>query len=29
VQKCLDAKGVDCEQWERDIDERVAALYGL
>ncbi len=29
VQKCLDAKGVDCEIWEKQIDERVAALYGL
>jgi hypothetical protein len=29
VQKCLDAKGVDCEQWEAQIDERVASLYGL
>ena len=29
VQKCLDAKGVDCEQWEKEIDERVAGLYGL
>ena len=29
VQKCLDAKGVDCEAWEREIDERVSALYGL
>ncbi len=29
VQKCLDAKGENCEQWEREIDERVAALYGL
>ncbi|MDF0553298.1 DNA methyltransferase [Kamptonema sp. UHCC 0994] len=29
VQKCLDAKGVNCEQWEKEIDERVAALYGL
>ena len=29
VQKCLDAKGVDCQEWEREIDERVAALYGL
>lgn len=29
VQKCLDAKGVGCEAWEREIDERVAALYGL
>ena len=29
AQKCLDAKGVGCEEWEREIDERVAALYGL
>ncbi len=29
VQKCLDAKGVDCGAWEKEIDERVAALYGL
>ena len=29
VQKCLDAQGVGCEEWEREIDERVAALYGL
>ena len=29
VQKCLDAKGVECEAWEKEIDERVAALYGL
>jgi hypothetical protein len=29
VQKCLDARGENCEQWEREIDERVAALYGL
>ncbi|AFZ23825.1 type I restriction-modification system methyltransferase subunit [Cylindrospermum stagnale PCC 7417] len=29
VQKCLDAKGVNCEQWEKEIDERVATLYGL
>lgn len=29
VQKCLNAKGVECEEWEREIDERVAALYGL
>ncbi len=29
VQKCLDAKGVGCEVWEAEIDERVAALYGL
>lgn len=29
VQKCLDAKGVNCEAWEKEIDERVAALYDL
>ena len=29
VQKCLDAQGVECEEREREIDERVAALYGL
>ncbi len=29
VQKCLDAKGVDCLAWEQEINERVAALYGL
>jgi hypothetical protein len=29
AQKCLDAKGVGCEAWEKEIDERVAALYGL
>lgn len=29
VQKCLDAKGQDCEEWEREIDERVAHLYGV
>ncbi|BAZ70815.1 hypothetical protein NIES4106_56120 (plasmid) [Fischerella sp. NIES-4106] len=29
VQKCLDAKGVNCEAWEKEIDARVAALYGL
>jgi hypothetical protein len=29
VQKCLDAKGVGCENWEAEINERVAALYGL
>jgi hypothetical protein len=28
VQKCLDAKGVDCEAWEKEISDRVAALYG-
>lgn len=29
VQKCLDAQGVGCEQWEEEIDLFVAALYGL
>ncbi|MDO8587577.1 MAG: hypothetical protein Q7T82_11115 [Armatimonadota bacterium] len=29
AQKCLDAKGVGCEAWEKEIDDRVAALYGL
>ena len=29
VQKCLDARGVGCEEWEKEIDERVEALYGL
>ncbi len=29
VQDCLDLKGVDCEDWEQEIDERVASLYGL
>lgn len=29
VQKCLDAKGVGCETWEKEIDIRVAKLYGF
>jgi len=29
VEKCLEAKGVGCEEYEREIDERVAKLYGL
>jgi len=29
VTKCMDAKGVGCESWESEIDERVAALYGI
>jgi TaqI-like C-terminal specificity domain/Eco57I restriction-modification methylase len=29
VQKCLDAKGVGCEAWEKEIDIRVAKLYGF
>ncbi len=29
VEKCLSAKGVACEAWEAEINERVARLYGL
>lgn len=29
VEKCLNANGVNCEQWEAEIDEIVADLYGL
>ncbi|HEY8666709.1 MAG TPA: hypothetical protein VIL86_08600 [Tepidisphaeraceae bacterium] len=29
AQKCLDAQGIGCAAWEQEIDERVAALYGL
>ena len=29
VQKCLDAKGQDVAEWEVEIDDRVARLYGL
>ena len=29
AQKCLDAGGVGCEAFEKEIDERVAGLYGL
>jgi adenine-specific DNA-methyltransferase len=29
VQKCLDVKGQDVEEWEAEIDNRVAHLYGL
>ena len=31
TQKCLDAKGqgANVAQWEAEIDERVARLYGL
>ncbi|RAQ39165.1 type II restriction endonuclease, partial [Arthrospira sp. O9.13F] len=29
VQKCLDAKGVGVGEWEAEIDDRVAHLYGL
>jgi len=27
--KCISSKGENCETWEREIDERVSALYGL
>ena len=29
AQKCLGAGGIGCEAWEKEIDERVAPLYGL
>lgn len=29
VKNCLKAQGQNCEEWECEIDERVAALYGL
>ena len=29
VQKCLDSKGQDVEEWEAEINDRVAHLYGL
>ena len=29
VQNCLNAKGENCEHWEREIDQMVYALYGL
>jgi hypothetical protein len=29
AQKCLDAQGIGCLAREKEIDERVAALYGL
>ena len=29
MQKCLDAKGVGVEEWEAEIDDIVAHLYGL
>ena len=29
AQKCIDAKGINCEKWEQEIDEIVAGLYGL
>ena len=29
VKRCLNADGIGCETWEKEIDERVAGLYGL
>jgi hypothetical protein len=29
VKKCLKMRGQNCEVWEQEINERVAALYGL
>ena len=29
ARKCLDAKGEGCAEWEAEIDDRVAALYGV
>lgn len=29
AQKCLDAKGLGVEEFEREINARVASLYGL
>jgi len=29
VQKCLDAKGQGVEEWEAEIDDIIAHLYGL
>lgn len=29
AQNCIDAKGINCEKWEQEIDEMVAGLYGL
>lgn len=29
VQKCLGAKGIGCEKWEKELDEIVIKLYGL
>ena len=29
AERCSAAKGVGCEVWEKEIDERVAALFGL
>jgi hypothetical protein len=29
ARRCSDARGIGCESWEKEIDERVAALYGV
>lgn len=29
AKRCIEARGIDCGAWEREIDERVAALYGV
>jgi hypothetical protein len=29
ARRCVDARGVECEAWEREINARVEALYGL
>jgi type I restriction-modification system DNA methylase subunit len=29
AQRCIDAKGVGCEEWEQEIEERVVTLYGI
>jgi hypothetical protein len=29
AQRCSDLRGVGCEAWEQEIDERVARLYGV
>lgn len=29
MQCCLNAKGVGCKAWEKEISARVGALYGL
>jgi len=29
VQKCLEAKGQNCQQWEKEIDQIVYQLYDL
>jgi hypothetical protein len=29
ARRCTEEEGSDCESWERQIDEEVAALYGI